>query len=58
MNDVKVGDHLTIHCYKHNGKIHRTWDEATVLEISDEYLVCANNKTKVRYIIYHGCLSK
>lgn len=47
MNDVKVGDHLTIHCYKHNGKIHRTWDEATVLEISDEYLVCANNKTKV-----------
>lgn len=47
MNDVKVGDHLTIHCYKHNGKIHRTWDEATVLEINDEYLVCANNKTKV-----------
>ncbi len=47
MNEIKVGDRLTIHCYKHNGKIHRTWDEATVLEITDEMLVCANNKTKV-----------
>ena len=28
---IKVGDRLTIHCYKHNGKIHRSWDEATVL---------------------------
>ncbi len=47
MNEVKVGDRLTIHCYKHNGKIHRTWDEATVLEINDDVLICANNKTKV-----------
>ena len=47
MNDIKVGDKLTIHCYKHNGKIHRLWDEATVLEISNDMLVCANNKTKV-----------
>lgn len=47
MNEIKVGDKLTIHCYKHNGKIHRLWDEATVLEISKDMLVCANNKTKV-----------
>ena len=44
---IKVGDRLTIHCYKHNGKIHRSWDEATVLEITDDMLVCANNKTIV-----------
>lgn len=44
---IKVGDKLTIHCYKHDGQIHRTWDEATVLEINDEVLICANNKTKV-----------
>jgi hypothetical protein len=47
MNNFKVGDRLTINCYKHNGKIHRSWDEATVLDITDEYLVCANNKAKV-----------
>ncbi len=47
MNSIKVGDELKIHCYKHNGRIHRAWDEATVLEIDDEKLVCANFKTKV-----------
>jgi len=47
MNKIKVGDKLTIHCYKHNGKIHRTWDEATVLEIDNDLLVCANFKAKV-----------
>ena len=47
MNNFKVGDRLTINCYKHNGKIHRSWDEATILEIGEDYLVCANNKAKV-----------
>lgn len=47
MNKIKTGDRLTIHCYKHNGKIHRTWDEATVLDVKEDLLVCANNKTTV-----------
>lgn len=47
MKSIKVGDRLTIHCYKHNGKIHRTWDEATILDIKEDLLVCANNRTKV-----------
>ncbi|HOP65581.1 MAG TPA: DUF402 domain-containing protein [Bacilli bacterium] len=47
MEKIKVGDKLTIHCYKHNGKIHRTGDEATVLEINEEMLVCADFRTKV-----------
>ena len=47
MNEFKVGDRLTINCYKHNGKIHRSWDEAIVLDITDDCLVCANNKAKV-----------
>lgn len=45
--NIKVGDRLTINCYKHNGKIHRSWDEATILDVQDDYIVCANNKTKV-----------
>ena len=47
MNDIKVGDRLTIHCYKHNGKIDRISDEATVLEITDDMLVVANYKAKL-----------
>lgn len=47
MNDIKVGDKLLIHCYKHNGKMHRTWDEATILEIANDFIICGNDKTKV-----------
>lgn len=47
MEDLKVGDVLTIHCYKHDGKLHRTWDEATILDVQDDLLVCGNNKTTV-----------
>ena len=47
MRNIKEGDKLQIHCYKHDGTIHRTWDEATVLEVTDEMLVCANYKTSV-----------
>ena len=44
---MKYGEKLSIHCYKHNGKIHRTWGEAIVLEENDEWLVCGNDKVKV-----------
>lgn len=36
-----------IHCYKHNGKIHRIWDEAIIIDEKDDYIVCGNYKTKV-----------
>ena len=45
MEKIKIGDNLPIHCYKHNGKLHRTWDDAIVLEITDDVLVCGNHKT-------------
>lgn len=44
---MKKGDKLTIHCYKHNGKIDRISGEAIVLDVTDDYLVCANNKVKI-----------
>ena len=47
MKKYKVGDVLAIHCYKHDGKLHRTWDEATILDIKDGMLVCGNDKTMV-----------
>lgn len=47
MENIKIGDKLEIHCYKHNGKLHRQWDEAVVLDIQDEYIVFGNKHTNV-----------
>ncbi len=43
----EIGDIIQIHCYKHNGKIHRIWEESMVLEETDDYIICGNYKTKV-----------
>lgn len=47
MKKYNQGDHLNIHSYKHNSKIHRSWDEATFLEENSEYMIFANYKTLV-----------
>ena len=47
MRNIKIGDKLQIHCYKHDGTFHRTCDEATVLDIFDNGIVCANYKTQI-----------
>ena len=47
MRKICIGDKFQIQCYKHNGKIHRSWDEAVVLDIKKDYIVFGNNKTKV-----------
>ena len=47
MNRLCVGDRFQIQCYKHDGKIHRAWDEAIFLKETKDYIVFGNNKTKV-----------
>ncbi len=47
MKNMKIGDNFIIHCYKHDGLIHRSWDEAILLDIHKDYLVYANSKAKV-----------
>ena len=47
MKDIEVGDKLEIHCYKHNGHLHRQWDEAVLLEKNKDYMVFGNNRTTV-----------
>lgn len=44
---MKIGDKYAIHCYKHNGKINQASDEAIVVDIKDDYIVCINNKVKI-----------
>ena len=50
MKNINKGDVLKIQCYKHNGQVYRNWDETFVLEVNNDYIVCANNKAKVTEI--------
>lgn len=45
--DLIIGKKYEIHGYKHDGKIHRSWDEAVLLEIRKDCLIFGNEKTKV-----------
>ena len=47
MNELKKGDKISIHCYKHNGTIEHTSDSSIVLENNKDVLVCGNGKTKI-----------
>ena len=47
MNSLKIGNKYSIHSYKHDGTLHRSWDEAVLLDIFDDYLVFGNDKTVV-----------
>ena len=47
MYKLDKGDKLQIHCYKHDGKIHRCWDEAVVLDVKKDYIVFGNERTLV-----------
>ena len=47
MYEYKKHEKFIIHSYKHDGNIHREWDEAILLDDCGEYLVFGNNKTKV-----------
>lgn len=44
---LEIGKKYEIHSYKHDGKIHRAWDEAVLLEIHDDYLIFGNERTMV-----------
>ena len=47
MEKIKIGDKLKIECFKHNGFLDQTSEEATVVCVTDEMLVVANDRTKL-----------
>ncbi|MCM1370677.1 MAG: DUF402 domain-containing protein [Clostridium sp.] len=47
MKKICIGDKLEIQCYKHNGKVHRYWSEAILLDIKKDYMVFGNDKAQV-----------
>ena len=48
MEELVVGKKYCIHSYKHDGTIHRSWDEAILLDVNDDYLVFGNDRTSVQ----------
>ena len=47
MENLEIGKRYQIHGYKHNGQIHRAWNEAVLLEKNDDYMVFGNDHTRV-----------
>ena len=43
----KVGDWISICSFKHDSKVHRIWDRAMVLDITDDYVVVGNKAANV-----------
>ena len=53
MKNMCVGDKLQIQCYKHNGNVHRAWDEAILLDEQKDYIVFGNNNIScINYYYY------
>ncbi|QBQ07402.1 hypothetical protein SGLAD_v1c02030 [Spiroplasma gladiatoris] len=50
MENVKPGDKLLIHAYKHNGNLYRSWDSGVVLESNSEGLVVINKDVLITEI--------
>ena len=47
MEKLQVGEKYLIHSYKHNGKIHKIWQEALLTEDNEKFLIFGNSKTKI-----------
>lgn len=47
MKEAEIGKRYQIQCYKHNGRVHRAWSEAVLLDKTNEFMVFGNNHTVV-----------
>ena len=45
--NIKVGDTLVIHCYKHNGVIYEASRVAVVLDVQDDYIVLGDENVLI-----------
>lgn len=41
------GKQVMVHAYKFNGWLYRTWENITVIEANDDYIVCAGKDTSI-----------
>ena len=46
-NKELIGQWIHVQSYKHDESLHRTWDAAMVVDVTDDYIVTVNNSNKV-----------
>lgn len=44
---IEQGMWIQIQSYKHDGSLHRLWDQGLVLEVNDDMIIVASKKTRV-----------
>jgi len=42
-----IDSDVPVHSYKHNGNIHRVWEKIRILDVTDDVIIAASNKTLV-----------
>ena len=42
-----IDSNVPVHSYKHNGKIHRVWNQVRIMEVTHSVIITASNKTLV-----------
>lgn len=47
---LKKGQTLSVHAYKHNGDLYRCWEKSVVLENNEKYLVLVNEHVTITEI--------
>ena len=47
MKEIGVGRWIRVQSFKHDSKLHRTWDHAMVLEETEDYIVVASKTNRV-----------
>jgi protein associated with RNAse G/E len=47
MLEPLIGKKILIHCYKHDGSIHRSWSKGFVLDETKDHIISINNRTLV-----------
>ncbi len=47
MDMIEKGMWIQIQSYKHDGSLHRFWDQALVLDVNDDMIIVASKKTRV-----------
>jgi uncharacterized protein len=47
MSLPEIGKRIEIQSYKHNGKLHRTWEETVVLKSTQSMIIGGNDRTNV-----------
>lgn len=47
MNKSSIGKWIRIQSYKHDGSLHRTWDNMMIIDVTDEYIVTGSCASRV-----------